>query len=88
MPVSTLTLVSIICLLVGGILGAVSTTLRVDRRNTERLQEVMQTLATVSPEAAAGITNENVEASAAMPSWLKTMKPKGAHAGISLVVIQ
>jgi hypothetical protein len=87
-PVSTLTLVSIICLLVGGILGAFSTSIRADRRSTERLQEVMQTLATVSPESVGVTTNESAEAAASMPAWLKAMKPKSAHAGISLVVIQ
>jgi hypothetical protein len=46
----------------------------------------MQTLAAVSPEGAA--TNASEAAAVEMPSWLKTMQPKGAHAGISLVVIQ
>ncbi len=85
---STLTLVSIICLLVGGILGAFSTSARLDRRNTARLQEVMQTLATASPESVGISTNESTSANAEMPSWLKAMKPKGSHTGISLVVIQ
>jgi hypothetical protein len=80
---STLVFVSIICLLAGGILGAFSTSLQRDRRSAARLQEVMQTLA---PEGA--VTNESATAVAAMPAWLKTMKPKGAHSGISLVVIQ
>jgi hypothetical protein len=86
--VSTLTLVSIICMLVGGILGAFSTSLHVDRRNAARLQEVMQTLATASPESIGVTTNESTSAAADMPAWLKAMKPKGAHTGISLVVIQ
>lgn len=87
--VSTLTLVSIICLLVGGILGAFSTSTHLDRRNAARLQEVMQTLASASPETIGVSTNESGAAAAAeMPSWLKAMKPKGAHTGISLVVIQ
>ena len=85
---STLTLVSIICLLVGGILGAFSTSTHLDRRNTARLQEVMQTLATASPEAVGVVTNTSGEVTKEMPAWLKAMKPKGAHAGISLVVIQ
>lgn len=87
-PLSTLAMLSIICLLVGGILGAFSTSLHVDRRNTARLQEVMQTLATASPESIGVMTNANHAASAELPSWLKAMKPKGTHAGISLVVIQ
>lgn len=86
--VSTLTLVSIICLLVGGILGAVSTSTHLDRRNAARLQEVMQTFATASPESIAIATNESASASSEMPSWLKAIKPKSSHAGISLVVIQ
>ncbi|MEI7902587.1 MAG: hypothetical protein WCK89_20245 [bacterium] len=85
---STVTLVSIICLLVGGILGAVSTSTHLDRRNAARLQEVMQTLATASPESIGVMTNESTSVTAAMPSWLKAMKPKGSHTGISLVVIQ
>ncbi len=88
-PVSTLTLVSIICLLVGGILGAFSTSTHLDRRNAARLQEVMQTLASASPETIGVTTNESGTATTAeMPAWLKAMKPKGAHTGISLVVIQ
>lgn len=84
--VSTLAFVSIICLLAGGILGALSMSVRRDQRSAARLQEVMQTLATVSP---GGIeTNAEPAASSAMPAWLKTMKPKGAYSGISLVVIQ
>lgn len=85
---STLILVSIICTLVGGILGAFSTSTHLDRRNTARLQEVMQTLASASPESVGVATNEAGAASADMPAWLRAMKPRGAHAGISLVVIQ
>ena len=85
---STLILVSIICTLVGGILGAFSTSTHLDRRNTARLQEVMQTLASASPASLGVTTNADESAAAEMPAWLKTMKPKGAHAGISLVVIQ
>ncbi len=85
---STLILVSIICTLAGGILGAFSTSTHLDRRNTARLQEVMQTLASSSPESLGITTNESGAASNEMPAWLKTMKPKGTHAGISLVVIQ
>ncbi len=83
---SSMALISIICLLVGGILGAFSTSIQRDRRTAARLQEVMQTLAAAAPDGAS--TNAGATASAEMPSWLKTMQPKGAHAGISLVVIQ
>ncbi len=84
---STLTLVSIICMLVGGILGAFSSSAQRDRRSAARLQEVMETLAAASPE---GLATNGLSAAGGekMPSWLKTMKPKGEHAGISLVVIQ
>lgn len=85
---STLILVSIICTLTGGILGAFSTSTHLDRRNTARLQEVMQTLAAASPESIGVTTNGSPSAASEMPAWLKAMKPKGAHAGISLVVIQ
>ena len=85
-PFSTMALVSIICLLLGGILGAVSTSVRRDQRSAERLQEVMKTLTTVAPEASG--TNGHALATAEMPAWLKTMKPKGSYSGISLVVIQ
>ncbi len=85
---STLILVSIICTLVGGILGAFSTSAHLDRRSTARLQEVMQTLASASPESLGVTTNEAASAASDMPAWLRAMKPRGAHAGISLVVIQ
>jgi hypothetical protein len=83
---STLALVSIICLLLGGIFGAFSTSVQRDRRSAARLQEVMKTLGSDTASAETG-TNA-VPTPADMPSWLKTMKPKDAHAGISLVVIQ
>lgn len=85
---STLILVSIICLLAGGILGAFSTSAHLDRRNTARLQEVMHTLASVSPDALDAVTNGSHSVTNELPAWLKAMKPQGAHAGISLVVIQ
>lgn len=85
---STMTLISIICLLMGGILGAFSSSLQRDRRNSVRLHEVMQSLATASSEGGGSVTNGSVLGSSEMPAWLKTMKPKDAHAGISLVVIQ
>jgi len=85
---STLALVSIICLLVGGILGAFSSSVQRDRRSAARLEEVMKTLASASPENAGAATNGSVAAASEMPAWLKAMKPKDAHAGISLVVIQ
>lgn len=85
-PLSSMALISIICLLVGGILGAFSTSIQRDRRSAARLQEVMQTLAAATPEGAS--TNVSAASSVDMPGWLKTMQPKGAHSGISLVVIQ
>ena len=86
---STLTLISIICTLVGGILGAFSTSLHLDRRSTVRMQEVMQTLAATSPEeltvtAVADGTNTVSE----MPEWLRNRKPVGKFSGIKLLVIQ
>lgn len=85
---STLTLVSIICVLVGGILGAFSMSLQRDRRSAARLQEVMKTLAVNSPSEIVDGTQTNATTVTEMPAWLKTMKPKDVHAGISLVVIQ
>ena len=87
-PFSTMALMGIICLLVGGILGAVSSSAQRDRRSAARLQEVMNTLAAGAPESGGFSTNENASAGAEMPPWLKTMKPKGAYSGISLVVVQ
>lgn len=84
--ISSMTLISIICLLVGGILGAFSTSVQRDRRSAARLQEVMQSLASASPEGVA--TNASAPFTMEMPAWLKTMQPKGTHTGISLVVIQ
>lgn len=86
---STMVFLSIIFLLVGGILGAFTMSLQRDRRSAARLQEVMQTLATAAPEdVEGGLTNRLSSAVSDAPAWLKTMKPKGAHTGISLVVIQ
>ena len=86
---STLTLVSIICTLVGGILGAFSTSLHLDRRNTVRMQEVMQTLAATSPEALTiTAVEDGTNTVSEMPEWLKNRKPTGKFSGIKLLVIQ
>lgn len=82
---STVALVSIICLLVGGMLGALTSTVRRDYR----LQKVMRTLAENTPaeEGVASETNEASQASSGLPPWLRSMKPKSAYSEISLVVI-
>ena len=85
---STLIMASIICTLSGGILGAFSASTHLNRRSTARLQEVMQTLAAATPERIGVATNQAGAASAELPSWLRAVQPKDAHAGISLVVIQ
>ena len=86
---STLTLVSIICTLVGGILGAFSTSLHLDRRSTVRMQEVMQTLAATSPDAlTVTAVEDGTNTVAEMPDWLKDRKPVGRFSGIKLLVIQ
>ncbi len=85
---STLIMASIICTLSGGILGAFSASTHLNRRSTARLQEVMQTLAAATPERVGVATNQAGTASAGLPSWLRAVQPKDAHAGISLVVIQ
>ncbi len=84
--VSSLVFISIICLLVGGIMGAFSTSFQVNRSRTRRVREVMESLSAVAPEMS--MTNQYAGVSTNMPAWLQTMKPRGAHAGISLVVIQ
>lgn len=87
-PLSTVTLVSIICLLTGGILGAFSMSMQRDRRSAASLQEVMKTLAETGSAEMEGLSTNEASVASDAPSWLKTMKPKGAHAGISLVVVQ
>ncbi|MBP5321083.1 MAG: hypothetical protein J6334_08845 [Kiritimatiellae bacterium] len=86
--VSTTILISIICTLLGGILGAVSSSLHQNYQKNAKLQQVMDTLATVTPEEMESATNSVPAEGGAVPTWLKTMKPRGAHSGISLVVIQ
>ena len=86
---STLTLVSIICTLVGGILGAFSTSMHLDRRSTARMQEMVQTLAATSPESLALATvEEGTNTVSSLPDWLKDRKPRGGFSGIKLLVIQ
>jgi hypothetical protein len=84
--VSSLVFIAIICLLVGGIMGAFSTSFQVNRSRSRRVREVMESLSSVTPEMT--MTNQYAGASTNMPAWLQTMKPRGAHSGISLVVIQ
>ncbi|MBQ9431440.1 MAG: hypothetical protein IJU44_07805 [Kiritimatiellae bacterium] len=89
--VSTLILVSIISALTGGILGAFSTSMHITRQQRASLQRVMDSLAVserpeteVLAEDGSTVTNLASE----MPAWLKSMKPRESHSGISLVVIQ
>jgi hypothetical protein len=91
---STSILISIICLLFGGILGVWTTTLHRDQRGAQRLQEVMQSLnavaeaASTAEDAGDGNATNETDLIQTPHSWLKVSKPKGAHSGISLVVIQ
>lgn len=91
---STSILISIICLLFGGILGVWTTTLHRDQRGAQRLQEVMQSLnavaeaASTAEDASDGNATNETDLIQTPHSWLKVSKPKGAHSGISLVVIQ
>ena len=86
--VSTLVMSSMIAALVGGILGALSTSMHTTFQNKARLRQVMETLATKNVQTIQTESNRVETASGEMPVWLKTMKPRGAHAGISLVFIQ
>lgn len=84
--ISSLVFTSIICLLMGGILGAFSTSFHINRSRTERVREVMASLSSVAPDMT--MTNQFAGGSTNMPAWLRAMKPKESHSGISLVVIQ
>ncbi len=83
---SSTVFISIICLLMGGILGAFSTSFHMNRNRTERVREVMASLSSVTPDMT--MTNQYAGGSTNMPAWLRTMKPRESHSGISLVVIQ
>lgn len=85
--VSSLIFISIICLLTGGIMGAFTSSFHMKRDRAERVREVMASLSSVSPDIT--MTNQFAGGSSTnMPAWLQAMKPKQAHSGISLVVIQ
>lgn len=98
----TVALSSIICLLVGGILGSFSMSIQYDRRNTARLQEVMKTLNAVEveprlAEATSPGSGTNTVAAvtqrpmpAPRPAWVRTIKAKGSSgdSGVSLIVVQ
>lgn len=98
---STVAFSSIICLLVGGILGALSMSIQHDRRGAARLQEVMKTLNAVEVEPqVAELTpvSSSTNAVAAVvprptppprPAWVRTIKAKGSgESGVSLIVVQ
>lgn len=84
--ITSLVFISIICLLAGGIMGAFTASFQMNRSRSQRVREVMASLSSVNPAVA--VTNQLASSSTNMPAWLQTMKPKGAHSGISLVVIQ
>ncbi len=86
---SSVIMISIICSLLGGILGALSTSIHLDRRRNARLHEVMQTLASNQTEVEVA-TNEsvNVAVESKLPTWLQVMSPKKAYTGVSVLVIQ
>lgn len=96
---STVTLSSIICLLVGGILGAFSMSIQHDRRGAARLQEVMRSLNAVEEEQvvegpAKNNTTNAVAVVAPRPApvarpLVRTIKAKGSagDSGVSLILI-
>jgi hypothetical protein len=84
--VSSLVFIAIICLLLGGIMGAFSTSLQINRSRNRRVREVMESLSSVSPGLTA--TNQVAGVSTNMPAWLQAIKPQSAHSGISLIVIE
>jgi hypothetical protein len=96
---STVALSSIICLLVGGILGAVSTSVQHDRRGAARLKEALQALNIVEAEQVPAeplpaIGPTNVVAAVEFPSVfqsrpmrVRTIRGKG-DSGVSLIVVQ
>jgi len=83
---SSVVLSSIVCLLLGGILGALSMSIRQERRGSARLQEVMQSLG--SADSFLSRTNALGELSADAPAWLRAIKAQGGGSGISLIVVQ
>ena len=96
---STVTLSSIICLLVGGILGAFSMSVQHDRRGAARLQEVMRSLNAVEEEQVAETPAKNSATNvvaAVTPRtapvtrpMVRTIKAKGGtgDSGVSLILI-
>lgn len=96
---STVALSSIICLLVGGILGAVSMSIQHDRRGTARLKEALQVLNDVEAEQVAtaplpSIGQTNTVAATEFPSVfqsrpmrVRTIRGKN-ESGVSLIVVQ
>jgi hypothetical protein len=98
---STVALSSIICLLVGGILGAVSMSVQHDRRGAARLKETLQALNAVettgqvaaeTPPPQIGPTNlaavvEFPSVFQSRPTRVRTFRGKG-DSGVSLIVVQ
>lgn len=96
---STVALSSIICLLVGGILGAVSMSVQHDRRGAARLKQALQALnvveteqVTADPLPASGPTNtvaatEFPSVFQSRPMRVRTIRGKN-DSGVSLIVVQ
>jgi hypothetical protein len=95
---STVALSSIICLLVGGILGAVSMSIQHDRRGTARLKEALQVLNDVEAEQVveSPVKPATTNAVAAVefpsvfqsrPMRVRTIRGKN-ESGVSLIVVQ
>ena len=78
----TVALVSIICLLVGGIAGAFTANLRREQQKTQHLQEIMRALA----ETGGASTNTITQTPGG--TWLRVSTPKAAHDGVATVVVQ
>ena len=98
---STVALSAIICLLVGGILGALSMSIQRDRQGAARLQEVMKSLKVVEEDpqvAEATLASSPTNAVATLaprpapsprPARVRTIKAIGSgESGISLIVVQ
>lgn len=80
-------LTAVACLLLGAILGGAGVSLTQERRERERLRDVMDSIA-ASDDILSGIGTNPAPQNAPRNGLVRALRPEGAHQNVSLFVVR